>query len=83
MFPYSLENHAQLGGGSAAERLRSTLAYGWVERCSDIAGCGRIFYKISNLVHFTSTILFSVNKNDEHVERMLVGMYVVSGVYDK
>ena len=37
---YSLGNHAQLGGGSVAERLRSTLAYGWVERCSDVAGCG-------------------------------------------
>ena len=33
-------NHAQLGGGSDVERLRSTLAYGWVERCSDIASCG-------------------------------------------
>ena len=32
-------NHAQLGGGSDAERVRSTLAYGWVERCSDIASC--------------------------------------------
>ena len=38
--PYSLGNHAQLGGGSVAERLMSTLAYGWVERCSDVAGCG-------------------------------------------
>ena len=37
---YSLRNHAQLRGGSVAERLRSTLAYGWVERCSDVAGCG-------------------------------------------
>ena len=59
------------------------LAYGWVECCSDVAGCRRSFYKIINLVHFTSVILFSVNKNDEHVERMLVGMYVVSTVYDK
>ena len=33
-------NHAHLGGGSDAERLRSTLAYGWVERCNDVAGCG-------------------------------------------
>ena len=32
-------NHVQLGGGSDAERLRSTLAFGWVERCSDIASC--------------------------------------------
>ena len=36
----SLGNHARLGGGNVAERLRSMLAYGWVERCSDVAGCG-------------------------------------------
>ena len=28
------------GGGSVAERLMSTLAYGWVERCSDVASYG-------------------------------------------
>ena len=33
-------NHAHLGVGSVAERLRSTLAYGWVEHYSDIVGCG-------------------------------------------
>ena len=33
-------NCAQLGGGSGAERVMSTLAYGWVERCSNIASCG-------------------------------------------
>ena len=33
-------NHAQIGGGSAAERLMSVLAYGWVERCNDVASCG-------------------------------------------
>ena len=32
-------NHARLGGGSGAKRLRSTLAYGWVKRCSHIASC--------------------------------------------
>ena len=36
----SCGNHAQLGGGGDAERVRSTLAYGWVEHCSDIASCG-------------------------------------------
>ena len=36
----ALWNHAQLGGGSDAERLMSTLAYGWVERCKNIASCG-------------------------------------------
>ena len=40
LFPSALWNHAQLGGGSDAERLMSTLAYGWVEHCSDIASCG-------------------------------------------
>ena len=32
-------NHAQLGGGSDVDRVRSTLAYDWVECCSDIASC--------------------------------------------
>ena len=68
LVPYSLENHAQLGGGSIAERLRSTLAYGWVERCSDIAGCGTSSYKISNLIYLTSAILFTIDDYDEHVE---------------
>ena len=36
--PYSLGNHAQLGGGNIVEIFRSMLAYGWVERCSDVAG---------------------------------------------
>ena len=37
LVPYG--NHAQLEGGIDAERVRSTLAYGWVECCSDIASC--------------------------------------------
>ena len=40
LFLSSLWNHAQLGGGSDAGRLMSTLAYGWVEHCSDVASCG-------------------------------------------
>ena len=48
---FSLGNHAQLGGGGVAERLRSTLAHGWVERCSDIAGCEELRLKISILVN--------------------------------
>ena len=40
LFLSSLWNHAQLGGGSGAERLMSTLAYGWVEHSSDVASCG-------------------------------------------
>ena len=70
LVPYSLENHAQLKGRNVAERLRSTLAYGWVERCSDVAGCGTNSYKISNLVYFTSAILFTINDYDEHVESL-------------
>ena len=38
-------NHAQLEGGSDAERVRSTVAYGWVEHCSDIASCGTILFQ--------------------------------------
>ena len=36
----SLGNHARLRGGSVAERLRSMWAYGWVECCNDVVGCG-------------------------------------------
>ena len=57
---FSLGNHAHLGGGNVAERLRSTLAYGWVEHCSDIAGCGELHSKISILVYFISAIVFNV-----------------------
>ena len=37
--PIPYGNHARLGGGSDAKRVRSTLAYGWVESCSDIDSC--------------------------------------------
>ena len=40
LFLSSLWNHSQLRGGSGAEGLMSTLAYGWVERCNDVASCG-------------------------------------------
>ena len=43
----------------------------------------RALHKISDLVHFTSATIITINYYDEHVERMLVGMYVVSAVYDK
>ena len=47
--PYSLwescGNHAQLGGGSATERLMSVLAYGWVEHCGDVSGYGTKFFQ--------------------------------------
>ena len=43
--PYSLWESCPARGGSATERLMSALAYGWVERCSDIAGCGTNFFQ--------------------------------------
>ena len=43
----------------------------------------RVHHKISDFVHFTSSTIITVNYYDEHVERMLVGMYVVFTVYDK
>ena len=61
LVPYSLRNHAQLGGGSVADKLRSTLAYGWVERCSNVAGCRPVMYKISVLDHFASAITFTIS----------------------
>ena len=45
LFPISLWNHAQLEGDSGAEKLMSTLAYGWVERCNDVASCGTSFFQ--------------------------------------
>ena len=57
LVPYG--NHAQLRGGSDAERVRRMLAYGWVECCRDIAGCRISFAsKISILVYFISAIVF-------------------------
>ena len=42
--PYSLWESGPLEGGSDAERLMSALSYGWVERCSNAAGCGKNFF---------------------------------------
>ena len=39
LVPYSLGNDSQLEGGNVAKRLKSMRAYGWVERCSGVAGC--------------------------------------------
>ena len=67
MFLISCGNHAQLEGGRFAERLMSTLVYGWVERCSNIAGCGVSFAsKISILVFKSLYLHLSMNYN-EHV----------------
>ena len=69
LVPYSLGTHAHLGGGSTAERLGSTLAYGWVERCNDVAGC-RASPSWDNcpcLFHLCNYIWWLMNY-DEHVE---------------
>ena len=42
----------------------------------------RALYKISNLVYFTSAILFTVNDYDKHVEYLYECM-LASVVYDK
>ena len=52
-FLSSVWNHAKIKGGSGAERLMSTLAYSWVERCNGIASCtGKQNYKI--IIYFYS-----------------------------
>ena len=67
MFLIPWGNHAQIGGGSDADRLMSTLAYGWVERCSDIVGYRTIFaFKISIIV-FKSLHLHLIMNYNEHV----------------
>ena len=38
--PYSLWESCPAWGCSGGEILMSTLAYGWVERCNDLASCG-------------------------------------------
>ena len=58
--PYYLRNHAQLEGGNVVERLMSTLAYGWVECCSDVAGCGTSSYQMSILNYFVSAFIFTI-----------------------
>ena len=58
-------NYAQLGGGSDAERSMSTLAYGWVERCSGIAGCGKLHSKISIPCNYPCNCIVYMNY-DEH-----------------
>ena len=68
MFLIPCGNHAQLKGGSVAERLMSTVAYGWVERCSDIVGCGKLLSKISISCVFTSATVFVLINYHEHDE---------------
>ena len=42
----------------------------------------RVLHKISNLVHFTSAIIFSLNECDDHVECLFERM-LASALYDK
>ena len=58
LIPYG--NHAQLEGGSVAERLRSTLVYSWVECCSDISKEVSLLF---NLCNYNCLMNY-----DEHVE---------------
>ena len=53
-------NHAQLRGGSGAERLRSTLAYGWVEHCNDIASCREASSQDKYFLVLNSATVFSL-----------------------
>ena len=64
LFPY--ENHAQLEDGSDAKRVRSTLAYGWVERCNNIASCGEASLEDKYLC-VNLCIRICLMKYDEHV----------------
>ena len=72
-------NHAKLRGGSDAERVRSTLAYGWVERCSDITSCEEASSQDKySCLCLTLQLYFLVNDH-EHVnflKKMNVGCFM-------
>ena len=62
LFPSVMGNHAQLEGGSDAGILMSTLAYGWVERCSDIASSRESYSQDKYfLMYLSSTTVFVLN----------------------
>ena len=63
MFLIPWGNHVQLGAGSVAERLRITLAYSWVECCSDRASCETTSsFKISILCCVISVMYLLMNE---------------------
>ena len=68
MFLIPCGNHAQLGGGSDAEILMSTLTYGWVEHCSEVAGCRTSFFQDKYFLCLISAIVFCLMTRDEHFE---------------
>ena len=63
LIPYG--NHAQLGDGSATERLMSALAYGWVECCNDVVGCRTSSFQDKYLCVKKFICIFLM-KDDEH-----------------
>ena len=66
LIPYG--NHPHLSGGSVSEILMSTLAYGWVECCSDIACCKTRFFQDKYFLCVISATVFCLMNCDEHVE---------------
>ena len=68
MFLIPIGNHSQLEGGSVVERLRSTLAYGLVERYSDVAGCGTSFLQDKYFLCAISATVSCLMNCDEQVE---------------
>ena len=68
MFLSPCGNPAQLEGGISTERLRSTLSYGWVERCSDVANCDTSFFQDNYFLCAISTTVSCLMNCDEQVE---------------
>ena len=68
MFFIPCGNHAHIVGGSVAKILMSTLDYGWVERCSDVASCGTSFFQDKYFLCVIFVIVFCLMNCDEHVE---------------
>ena len=68
MFLIPCGNHAQFVGGSAAERLMSALAYGWVEHCNDVAGCETRLFQDKYFLCVISATVFCLMNCDENIE---------------
>ena len=61
-----LEESCPARGWQRCWELMSKLAYGWVERCSDVAGCGWILHqKISAAVTSSLQFIYCIMWNDE------------------
>ena len=69
-----------LGGGSDAERLMSTLAYGWVERCNDVASCRKASSsdKYSCAFNLYNCICFINYYEHDECLNVLNKMYLIS-----